>query len=204
MNGAAARGAWGRPRPYAGLARELGRYAGIAFLRLAGWSVQGDWPRLPKAVLVAAPHTSNWDGVYMLAAAAYYRIGLKWMGKDSLVRGPLGPVMRALGCVPVDRSGPNDLVQTMTLAFAAKTEMVLAVPPEGTRSLSPVWKSGFYHIARMAGLPIILAIMDYGTKTITIAGVFTPSGDYAADLPVIQAYYKGASGKHKARFAAGA
>jgi 1-acyl-sn-glycerol-3-phosphate acyltransferase len=193
---------WGRPLPFAGPIKEIGRWVGWAFLRFAGWNVRGDWPPLPKAVLVAAPHTSNWDGIYMLAAAAYYRISLNWMGKDSLTRGPFGWVLLALGCVPVDRSARRDMVQSMREAFAARTAMTLAVPPEGTRSLTRAWKSGFYHIARTAEVPIILSVLDYGTKTITIAGVFQPTGDYEADLPVIQATYRDAVGRHRSRFAA--
>jgi 1-acyl-sn-glycerol-3-phosphate acyltransferase len=171
-------------------------------LALAGWTVRGDWPSLRKAVLVAAPHTSNWDALYMLAAAGYYRIGLKWMGKQSLTRGPFGWLIRALGCVPIDRSASNDMVQAMKLAFAARDAMLLAVPPEGTRGLARVWKSGFYHIARAAGVPIILTVLDYGTRTISVAAVFHPTGDYDADIVAIRAYYRDAVGKHPAKFTA--
>jgi 1-acyl-sn-glycerol-3-phosphate acyltransferase len=192
----------GKPAPYRGWLLEALRIICWAGLTLAGWKIRGDWPPLKKAVLIAAPHTSNWDAIYMLAAAGYFRITLRWMGKASLTKGPFGWVVSALGCVPIDRSARHDVVETMRRAFAATDAMLLAVPPEGTRSLTREWKSGFYHIARTAEVPIILSVLDYGTKTIRIAGVFYPTGDYETDLVAILGYYRGASGKHSDRFSA--
>lgn len=178
-----------------------------AYLKLGGWRTQGDWPSsneggLDKAVLVAAPHTSNWDGLNMLAAAGYYRVKLRWMGKASLTRGPFGWLIKALGCVPIDRSQSNDVVRVMADAFAASKEMLLAIPPEGTRSAVREWKSGFYHIAVAAGVPILLTVLDYGTRRIRLAAVFYPSGDYEADLPLIRAHYADAKGKRREKFVA--
>lgn len=193
-----------RPAPYRGVGAEALRWLSLAYLRLGGWTIRGDWPPLAKAVLLAAPHTSNWDGVNMLAAAGYYRVPLRWMGKKSLTTGPFGRVMLWLGCVPIDRAASHDVVQTMANAFAAEPAMILAIPPEGTRSLTREWKTGFYHIACMAGVPIILTVLDYGSKTIRIAGVFHPTGDYAADIEQIQAPYRNAVGKVRGAFATGA
>ena len=123
-----------RPAPFNGLGSELARWLSVAYLKLTGWTMHGVWPGFDKAVLVAAPHTSNWDGLNMLAAAGYYRIKLKWMGKKSLTTGPFGWVIKALGCVPIDRSASHDVVKTMAEVFARVHKMVLAVPPEGTRS----------------------------------------------------------------------
>ena len=122
------------------------------------------------------------------------------MGKKSLTTGPFGFIVNWLGCVPIDRSGSNNMVSSMAEAFAARDEMLLLVPPEGTRGLVREWKSGFYHIARVAGVPLIIAVMDYGTRTIRIATVFHPTGDTEADMPAIQAYYKGAVGLHRENF----
>ncbi len=177
------------------------RWICIAFLRLNGWKVEGSWPGLAKAVLIAAPHTSNWDGVYMLAAAGFYRIKLRWMGKQSLTTGPLGPLVRWLGCVPIDRAGKNDMVASMAANFAERTDMILAIPPEGTRSISHEWKSGFYHIAHTAGVPLIVSVLDYGTKTIRLAAAFATSGDYDADLALIRKHYEGVQGRHIGKFA---
>jgi 1-acyl-sn-glycerol-3-phosphate acyltransferase len=184
-----------RPGAFRGVPSEMFRYACIAYLKLCGWRMGGDWPAIDKAVLVAAPHTSNWDGVNMLAAAGYYRVKLHWMGKKSLTTGPFGWLIKLLGCVPVDRSGKGDLVRSMSNALDAQTHMILAVPPEGTRSLTTEWKSGFYHIAHRANVPILLTVLDYGTRIISIRGLITPTGDYAADLAIIRAQYRSARGR---------
>jgi 1-acyl-sn-glycerol-3-phosphate acyltransferase len=193
-----------RPARFRGLVSEIGRWICWGYLRASGWTLKGDWPALNKAVLVAAPHTSNWDGINMLAAAGYYRVKLRWMGKKSLTHGPFGGLIKALGCVPIDRTANHDVVKTMSEAFAAQSHMILAIPPEGTRSLNAEWKTGFYHIAIAAKVAIIVTVLDYGSKTIRIAEVFHPSGDYAADLAQIRDHYRNATGKHRARFAAAA
>ena len=89
----------------------------------------------------------------------------------------------------------------MAEAFAATQRMILAIPPEGTRSAAREWKTGFYHIARAANVPLILSVLDYGAKTISLAAIVTPSGDYEADLKIIQSYYATARGKHADKFA---
>ncbi|MEQ1819853.1 MAG: 1-acyl-sn-glycerol-3-phosphate acyltransferase [Terricaulis sp.] len=177
------------------------RFVCATYLQLTGWKVRGDFPALDKAVLIAAPHTSNWDGINMLATAGYYRVKLKWMGKKSLTTGPFGGIIKWLGCVPIDRSAANDVVRVMSDAFAATPRMILAIPPEGTRSATREWKTGFYHIARAANVPLILSVLDYGAKTISLPAIITPSGDYETDLPIIQSYYASARGKHADKFA---
>lgn len=179
----------------------LTRFVCATYLQLAGWKIRGDFPALDKAVLVAAPHTSNWDGFNMLATAGFYRVKLRWMGKKSLTTGPFGWLIRWMGCVPIDRSAANDVVRAMAEAFAATQRMILAIPPEGTRSAAREWKTGFYHIARAANVPLILSVLDYGAKTISLAAIVTPSGDYEADLKIIQSYYATARGKHADKFA---
>jgi 1-acyl-sn-glycerol-3-phosphate acyltransferase len=123
------------------------------------------------------------------------------MGKKSLTEGPFGGIIKALGCVPIDRSASHDLVKAMGQAFAASAHMILAIPPEGTRSLTRQWKTGFYHIAMQAQVPIIVTVLDFGTKTIRIAAVIHPSGNYDSDLALILGYYDGAMGKNVAQFA---
>jgi 1-acyl-sn-glycerol-3-phosphate acyltransferase len=184
------------PAPYRGVVAELWRWLCTAYLKAGGWRMEGDWPRdLPKIVLVAAPHTSNWDGVNMLAAAGFYRVPLKWMGKKELTQGPLGGLVRWFGCEPVDRDAKADLVRQMKDAFDASASMVLAVAPEGTRAKSAGWKSGFYHIAHGAGVPIVMSVLDYGAKKISLSGALIPSGDYETDLALIKSHYTGARGK---------
>src|SRR5262245_31069744 len=191
-----------RSAPSKGLFPSFVRGCCIVYLKLPGWRMQGDWPAIDKMVLVAAPHTSNWDGLNMLAAAGYYRIRLRWMGKRSLTQGPFGWFIKALGCVPIDRSKSNDVVGAMREAFASEPRMILAIPPEGTRSAVAEWKSGFYHIAVAANVPIILSVLDYGKKTASLAAVITPSGDYDSDLAAIRAHYRDAKGKHPDKFIA--
>lgn len=195
-------GATARPAPFRGIGSEIVRWISGAYLTLGGWTIHGDWPPLDKAVLVAAPHTSNWDGPNMLAAAGYYRVKLRWMGKASLTRGPFGWLIKALGCVPIDRSQSNDVVRAMAEAFAATDRMLLAIPPEGTRSAVREWKSGFYHIAVAASVPILLTVLDYGAKRISLAAVIYPSGDYEADLTIIRGHYAAAKGRRREKFVA--
>ena len=189
-----------RPRPRRGLGMDLYHWLGDIALGLGGWRCEGDWPTCDRAVVVCAPHTSNWDGVWMLAAAGHYRVRLRYMGKQSLTQGPFGWFVKWTGCVPIDRSRRNDVVQAMADAFAAEEQLTLAIPPEGTREAVDHWKSGFYHIAVAARVPIILAVLDYGTRTVRISGLLRPSGDYAADFPLIASHYAGMAGKHPAKF----
>lgn len=191
-----------RPRPSSG-GRPFSwawRQVCALILWIGRWKVAGDWPDAPKVVLVAAPHTSNWDGFWMLMAAGYYRVKLRWMGKKSLVDHPLGGFIRWLGCVPVDRKAASELVDQMAVAFAEADTLVLAVAPEGTRSGTSAWKSGFYRIAARAQVPLLITVLDYGTRSISVRGLFTPSGDYEADLPVIRGFYAGAAGRHRSKF----
>lgn len=192
-----------RPAPFRRVFSEFVKLAAGAFLAVGGWRMQGDWPGHEKCVLLAAPHTSNWDALNMLAAAAYYRVKLRWMGKKSLTTGPFGFLMKWVGCVPVDRASSNDLVSQMRSAFQGEERLVLAVAPEGTRTLNPNWKSGYYHIAIGAGVPIVLSVLDYGARTITLSGVIHPSGDYDADSKWIKAHYADAVARFPDKFTTG-
>ncbi len=189
-----------RPLPPRGVGMAIWHVLGLAFLAIGGWRVRGDWPADPKCVVIAAPHTSNWDGIWMIAAAAAWRIRLRYMGKKSLTTGPMGWLVKWTGCIPIDRSQSNDLVAAMKANYAAADSLILAVPPEGTRDPVQKWKSGFYHIAVGAGVPITFAVMDYATKSVSLPATFWPTGDYAADLPIIQSFYADAKGKFPDQF----
>ena len=189
-----------RPRPSRSLGMTVWHGLGSGFLALGGWKVAGDWPDDAKVVITAGPHTSNWDGIWMIAAAAKWRVRLRYMGKKSLTEGPLGWLVKWTGCIPIDRSKSNDVVAAMKANFAAAAELNLVVPPEGTRDRVEKWKSGFYHIAVGAGVPITFAVMDYATKTVSLPATLWPSGDYAADLPIIQGFYAGAVAKYPENF----
>lgn len=193
-------GSTAKPSRSRGVVSDVVRLLCSGYLAVSGWKMRGDWPEFDKVVLVAAPHTSNWDGINMLAAAGYYRVKLRWMGKKSLTTGPFGGVIKWLGCVPIDRAASNDVVSAMREAFAAETSMVLAIPPEGTRKRAPSWKTGFYHIAFNAHVPILMSVLDYGTKTISLAAILRPGGDLAHDMNLIRRCYVGAIGKHRDQF----
>jgi 1-acyl-sn-glycerol-3-phosphate acyltransferase len=192
-----------RIAPPRGFGAEVYRWASRLVLFLGRWKTAGDFPATPKAVVLAAPHTSNWDGIWMIAAAGKYRIRLHWMGKASLAKGPLGWLAKLSGLIPVDRSGGKDIVRATADAFAEADHLLIAIAPEGTRSAVGEWKSGFYHIARLAEAPIVFAVMDYGTRTVRISGEIWPTGDYEADLAEIRTHYADARGRHAGRFSMG-
>jgi 1-acyl-sn-glycerol-3-phosphate acyltransferase len=179
---------------------EIWRWFGTAMMAIGGWRIRGDWPDDRKCIVIAAPHTSNWDGIWMIFAAAAWRIRLRYMGKKSLTEGPFGWLVKWTGCIPIDRAKSNDVVRAMADAFAAADELYLVVPPEGTRDAVNKWKSGFYHTAVAAGVPITFAVMDYPSKTVSLPATFWPTGDYEADLPIIQSFYAAAKGKHAGKF----
>jgi 1-acyl-sn-glycerol-3-phosphate acyltransferase len=189
-----------RSLPRRGMAMEIWHWLGTAFLAIGGWKIAGDWPADRKVVVTAGPHTSNWDGIWMIAAAAKWRIRLRYMGKKSLTDGPFGGVVRWTGCIPIERSKSNDVVSSMKTAFAAADDLVVVIPPEGTREAVQKWKSGFYHIAVGAGVPITFAVMDYAKKTVSLPATLWPSGDYLADLAIIQGFYAGATAKYPDQF----
>ena len=180
----------------------LFRGLSLAFLKLAGWRIEGALPsEAHKSVLIAAPHTSNWDLPYTLMVAFALRLTPYWMGKHSLFKAPFGGLMRWLGGIPVDRSQANNLVEASAQAIReAHGPLQLIVPPEGTRSKTRYWKTGFYYIAQSAQVPIVLAFMDYGRKRSGLGPVFVPTGDAAADLAAIQAFYKPFKGKNADQF----
>jgi 1-acyl-sn-glycerol-3-phosphate acyltransferase len=173
----------------------MARFSRLAF-DVVGWRVEGELPESRRFVLIAAPHTSNWDAVLLLLAARIIDIPLAWFVKDAWFRFPLGPLMRALGGVPIDRSASNGVVEQAVAQLKASERLALAVPPEGTRGRSPHWKTGFYHIARGAGVPIVLGYLDYERKVAGLGPAFVPTGDLEADFKVFREFY----GKVRAKY----
>ena len=173
----------------------------IAFLRLTGWKIDGSLPPDgQKSVLIAAPHTSNWDLPYTLMVAFALRLHIYWMGKEQIFKPPFRGLMMWLGGIPVQRESANNLVAASVQAIkAADGPLQLVVPPEGTRSKVRYWKTGFYYIATGAGVPIVLAYMDYERKRSGLGPVFHPSGDLQADMLRIQAFYAPFKGKNAAQ-----
>ncbi len=173
------------------------------FLRATGWQLSGQLPGgHPKCVLIAAPHTSNWDLPYTLMVAFALELNIHWMGKRQIFRWPFGVLMRWLGGIAVDRMQSTNLVAASAQALReAEGAVQLVVPPEGTRSQTRNWRTGFYWIAHEAGVPIVMAYMDYPRKLSGLGPVFTPSGDITADMVQIKAYYNQFKGKNWRQFA---
>jgi 1-acyl-sn-glycerol-3-phosphate acyltransferase len=170
------------------------------FLRLTGWVPDGDRPSAPRFVLIAAPHTSNWDLAYLLALAETYDLRISWMGKHQIFRWPVGGLFRALGGIPIRRHERADRVGAMAREFAERDTFALVVPAEATRSWAPHWKSGFYHIARRANVPIVMGFLDYARRRGGFGPVFFPTGDVGKDMDVIRAFYADKTGKYPDQF----
>ncbi len=168
-----------------------------------GWKTKGEKPKEKKFVIIAAPHTSNWDLFFMMLVALKLDIHIYWIGKDSIFKFPFKNTMKWLGGIPVDRSKSNDVVANMVKTFSECDELVLSIPPEGTRSHTVYWKTGFYHMANGAGIPICLGFLDYAKKEGGVGPMYKPSGNIEKDMVEIKAFYKNITGKYPERFQAG-
>jgi 1-acyl-sn-glycerol-3-phosphate acyltransferase len=168
-----------------------------AVLRLCGWSLVGKFPDVPRAVLIAAPHSSWWDGVWGLLLKVGIGADVHFMGKQELFHGPLGGLLRRLGGMPVDRGAGKGVVEQMIDQFRLRDALWLGIAPEGTRKVVARWKSGFWHIAHDAGVPIVTAYFNYADKTIGIGPLFEPSDDMDADIVRLRAFYAPFKGKHR-------
>ena len=163
-------------------------------LKVLGWKLI-DLPQRPaKAVVIAYPHTSNWDFPVTLLALAALPFNAQWVGKDTMFRGVWGPVMRGLGGVEVNRRERTGFVERVADEFRTREYFHLIMATEGTRSLQPGWKSGFYRIALAAGVPVIMAVVDYQQREVGLLSSITLSGDEAADMACIAACYESRRG----------
>ena len=170
------------------------------FLKFFGWSYQsGNIPPC-KCILIAAPHTSNWDFPLMLSYGFMLNLKYHWLGKDTLFFGPMGLVMRFLGGIPVNRREKNDYVTLLSEEIKSKTQCILIIPPEGTRSRSDYWKSGFLHIARKAKVPIVFGRLDYQKKNLTFSEAVLPSLLDDEIMYLAQVFYRDAKGLHPDNF----
>ena len=170
-------------------------WVGKAFLKLLGWRLDGSPPDASKYVFIAAPHTSNWDFLIFLAMTFVFRIRCVWMGKDSLFRPPFGVIFTWLGGIPIDRSSRQSVVEQAVQAFRSWEEIIMGVPPEGTRKKTDHWKKGFYYIALGANVPLAFAFADYERKVTGFGPAIMPTGDIQADMEVIRDFYKDIQGK---------
>jgi 1-acyl-sn-glycerol-3-phosphate acyltransferase len=166
------------------------RVFGRAVLAALGWRIEGEIPNLPRCVVIVAPHTSNWDFVIGLATLLALDLRVTWLGKHQIFRGPLGRLWRALGGVAVDRAAPDGVVEQAAAVLAPPNSVFLAMAPEGTRRKVERWKSGFWRIARAAGVPIFPVAFDYPARAVVLGEPYTPTADYAADLAALQRRFR--------------
>lgn len=170
------------------------------FLRLGGWTPVGDPPAVDKFIIVAAPHTWWWDGFWMMAFAWWWGVEIKWLVKSGAAWGPFGWLLRSVGAIPVDRSAPQGLVGTLCREFASQQSLIVSIPAEGTRARRQYWKSGFYHLARQAKVPVCLSVLDYGRGRGGFGPCFIPTGNVRADMDLIRSYYHDVKGRIPDRF----
>jgi 1-acyl-sn-glycerol-3-phosphate acyltransferase len=163
-------------------------------LRLGGWTVVGGAPDVHKAVIIGAPHTSNWDGYWALVYTVAVGLDVKFFIKESLFWFPLSILLRGLGAVPLNRGRAGGAVQQAVDALNSSDRFFFGLAPEGTRSQTPGWKSGFYRIAEAAGVPIVFGFFDYRSKRLGIGPMLTLTGDKEADLDIIRSFYSSLEG----------
>ena len=165
-------------------------------LGLIGWKIDNHWDlNIDQCVMIAAPHTSNWDALYARLALKALGVNVRITIKDSYMKLPLGPFVRAMGGIGINRRPKKEgearpsMVELMSESFKTHEKLVMLVTPEGTRAKQEKWKTGFYHVAINAGVPIALAYMDYDKKTTGVGKIIYPTGDYEKDMAEIMAFY---------------
>jgi 1-acyl-sn-glycerol-3-phosphate acyltransferase len=168
--------------------------AARALLRWSGWRLVGTAPSVKRCVIIFAPHTSNWDFPLLLCVRFAFGRPVAYLAKDSLFRFPIAGILRWTGAVPVERTERHALVQTLAQAFRERSELWLAMSPEGTRARTDHWKSGFYHVAREAGVPLLLAFIDAKKRECGLGELIELSGDIDADLAQLRAFYSNKPG----------
>lgn len=166
-------------------------------LRIGGWRLVGEFPDVPKLVVIGAPHSSYWDGVWGLLMKVALGVDVNIMIKREVLHSPLGLILRPIGLIAIDRGAATDVVSQMAARFARKPQMWLGITPEGTRRPVAQWKSGFLRIATVAGVPILPVFFDYPGKTFILGRPVHPTGDLIADMAAIRALFRGYRGKYR-------
>lgn len=173
-----------------------GRALGRLILTGARWGFEGEVPNVSKGVIIVAPHTSNWDFVIGAGAMLALDLKLRFLGKHTLFSGPLAPMMRGLGGIPIDRRQPGrGVVEEMAERFKNEKELLLALSPEGTRGSVDRWKTGFHRIARAAEVPIMAVALDYGPRRVRFGPLVTPSDDPDLDMQIFFDFFSTARGR---------
>jgi 1-acyl-sn-glycerol-3-phosphate acyltransferase len=176
----------------------LTRWFGRVMLRLSRWRVVGGLPDVPKFIVIAAPHTSNWDWVVAMFALLGLGVRINYLIKSTAFFWPLSVILRLTGGVPVDRSAPAGMVEGVARRVAANHQMIVVITPEGTRRRVEAWKTGFLRIAKATALPVVQVSWDYPSRTITLGPVAELSGDLDVDMQRVRDYYRQFTGKNPA------
>ena len=184
-------------------AHPLLRWCALRLLSLLGWRLDVHLPDAPKLVVLAAPHTSNWDGVLAILAMLAMELRLGLFIKHTAFEGMLGGLLRKVGAIPIDRTAAGGIVGQTIDAFNTRPALLIGIAPEGTRNRVEKWKRGFYLIADGAKVPLVCAYIDYARKTVGTGPVLIPSGNYARDLEEIQRFYRTITPKRPENFSAG-
>jgi 1-acyl-sn-glycerol-3-phosphate acyltransferase len=163
---------------------------------ISGWKTIGEVPDLKKFVAIYAPHTSGWDLLIGICAKFIFGLHISLLAKKELFWFPMGPMLRSVGAIPVDRSSSNNLVDQAVAMFNERENFILALSPEGTREYAPKWKTGFYYIALKARVPIALSYIDFDRKVVGFGPTFIPTGDLDKDIEAIKAFYRPIKGRH--------
>ena len=175
----------------------FGRRICRALVRLSGWHLVGDFPNEPRLVLIAAPHSSWWDGIWGLLIKTALGANIRFMAKQELFIGPLGWVLRHLGGMPIDRGSAKGVVEQMVDAFNEHPNLWLGLTPEGTRKRVASWKTGFWHIAHQAGVPVFPVAFHYPDKSIHLGPIYALSDDMQSDISHLRRFYAPFEGKHR-------
>ena len=165
------------------------RVISIIILKFIGWNAKGEETTIKKFVLIGAPHTSNWDFPLMLMVVLKLKLSVFWMGKHTLFPFPSAGLMKWLGGIPINRSASHNVVRETVKYYKENNELIVLIPPEGTRSKVSEWKTGFYHIANMANVPILLGYVDAKNKEAGFVDFFYPTGNSEKDMDEIQKFY---------------
>ena len=192
----------GRVLPLPALAPRVGRSAllrwiGRSILKLGGWRMEGEFPNVPKLVLIGAPHSSNWDGIWGFAALLAMDLDLRVLGKKELFWGPMAWLMRLLRVIPIDRKAPGGFVAQSIDTMNAAEQLWIGLAPEGTRKRVKDWKNGFWKLARGADVPVVMAYFHYPDKVIGIGPVLNMGADAETDMARIRQWYRPWQGKKR-------
>src|SRR5262245_21221531 len=177
----------------------FGTRAGKLIAKAAGWTIEIQQPLPPRCVIAGAPHTSNWDFVLALVFILATGLDIRWAGKHTLFRWPFGRLMRALVGIPINRGARENVVEQMVAAFRGNESLKVVFAPEGTRSKTTHWRTGFYYIALCANVPIVMGYVDYARRVVGLGPALQPTGDIQADFAIIREFFAPIVGKHPER-----